>query len=43
MTEERDEQPTIVDADTRGHLAMALFIAVILMMLVVIYALAAAA
>lgn len=46
MIDDRDdvirEQP-IGDADTNGHLAMAMFIGVIVLMLVFIYALATAA
>jgi hypothetical protein len=37
-----EEQP-VGDADTSGHLAMAMFIGVIVLMLVFIYALATAA
>lgn len=46
MIDERHERPDerpLLDADTSGHLATAMFIGVILLMLVFIYALATAA
>ncbi len=43
MTDHQDEPDSSIDADSNGHLAVALFGGVILLILVIIYALATAA